>query len=85
MTRVSVLHVSVFHRRDFQVPFEGEATTSVFCLLQQACLEMAKISHIIRRRETSAGRPSHLRIYQKFVYNRFMWGECGGVGCGEKV
>ena len=86
----------VFHRRDFPVPFESETPTSVFHLLQLACLEMAKISHNIRRREASAGRPSQLLIYQKFVYNCFMWGEyggasvwgeCGGASvwvCGEK-
>ena len=63
------------------MPFEGETPTSVFHLLQLACLEMAKISHNIRRREASAGRPSQLLIYQKFVYNRFMWGECGVSVC----
>ena len=70
-------------RRDFQVPFDGETLTSVFSLLQQACLEMAKISHNIHQRETSADKPSHL-IYQKFVYNRFMWGEYASIrvrGC----
>ena len=66
-------------RRDFLVPFEGKTSISVFNLLQRACLEMAKISHKIHQGKASAdGRPP-LRIYQKFVYNRFMWGECASI------
>ena len=66
-------------RRDFPVPFVGETPTSVFHLLQLACLEMAKISHKIHLREARAGRPSQHVMYHKFVYNRFMWGECVSI------
>ena len=64
-------------RRDFLVPFEGETPASVFNLLQQVCLEMAKLSHNIHQ-EASTCKPSQL-LYQKFFYNRFMWGECVSI------
>ena len=62
-------------RRDFAVQFGNEESTSVFLLLQQACIKMVKISHRIHQREVNAAnKPKHCP-YRRFLYNRFMWGE----------
>ena len=62
------------YRKDFTLQFNSEnvASTSVFYLLQCTCLSMARRSHSIYQEK--AKQRQHL--YHKFVYNRFMWGEC---------
>ena len=62
-------------RRDFAVQFGSEESTSVFYLVQQACIQMAKISHHIRQREVNVANQPKQFLYRRFVYNRFMWGE----------
>ena len=54
--------------------FDGEIPTSVLHLLQQACLQMSKISSKTWQKKTSVAKPSQ-QLYQNFVYTRFMWGE----------
>ena len=63
-------------RRDFAVQFGSEESTSVFFLLQQACIQLAKVSHHIHQREVNTANQSKQFLYRGFVYNRFMWGEC---------
>ena len=53
------------------MPFD-KTLISVFHLLQQACIEIAKISHITCCKD----KPPSAYVYPRFVYNRFMWGEC---------
>jgi len=62
-------------RRDFAVQFGNEESTSVFYLLQQAFIQMAKISHHIHQREVNVANQPKQFLYRRFVYNRFMWGE----------
>ena len=60
------------NRHNFAVQFGSENPTGVFQLLQQACLEMIKISyHVHMKGSGVCGR----HVYQGFVYSRFMWGE----------
>lgn len=54
------------------MPFDSETPTSVFQLLQDACIEMARISSQFWRKKASVSKPYHQK---KFVYSRFMWGE----------
>ena len=65
--------VVIFYRCDFKVEFDSDNPTSVFHLLQQACIEMGRISYSIWQKASAAKSPQH---YQKLVYDRFMWGEC---------
>ena len=53
------------------MPFNGETPISVFYLLKQACIEMARISHMTCCKD----KPLSTYVYPRFVYNRFMWGE----------
>ena len=70
-----VLMSDVFlYRHDFDVQFDGDIPTSVFNMLQQACFQMAKTSYKIWQKEGSATKPS--QHHQRFVYSRFMWGQC---------
>ena len=64
----------LLYRCDFGVQFESEGPTSVFYLLQEACTQMAWISYNTWQKKTSAAKPP--QNHQKFVYSRFMWGEC---------
>ena len=57
-------------RCNFCVQFDSGNPTSVFQLLQEACLQMGKISHSNMRKASA----SRLHFYQRFVYSRFMWG-----------
>ena len=66
-------------RCDFTVQFGSSDPTSVFQLLQQACLQMISISHSIHQKETNPTKSPQPYLYHKFVYNRFMWGECMSV------
>ena len=64
-------------RGDFEVQFDSNNSTSAFQLLQEACLQMCRISHsIMQEKKTSAAKQSELHLYQRFVYGRFMWGKC---------
>ena len=60
------------NRCDFAVRFGSENPTSVFHLLQQACLEMIKISNRIHMKGSG---PHRTHVHQGFVYSRFMWGK----------
>ena len=62
-------------RHDFDVQFGSKNSTSVFQLLQGACLQMGRLSHNMWRKATGA-KQSQQQLYQRFVYSRFMWGEC---------
>lgn len=53
-------------RGNFCVQFDSGNPTSVFQLLQEACLQMGKISHSNMQKASA--------LYQRFVYSRFMWG-----------
>ena len=70
-----IIVCGIFCRHDFDVQFDSKNSTSVFELLQEACLQMSKISHDMRRKATGA-KQSQQQLYQRFVYSRFMWGEC---------
>ena len=71
-------------RGDFKVMFPGseaEFTAGVFFLLENACRELATVSHNLQRRvsdgqlhgkNTSGSRS----IYSGFVYSRMLWGKC---------
>ena len=63
-------------RGDFIVQLDSRNPTSVFQLLQEACLHMGRLSHSIMQGKTTAAKPSHHHLHQRFVYSRFMWGEC---------
>ena len=81
-----LVYVSAFlylkHRGDFSVMFPGaesEFNASVFYLLENACLELAKVSYNLQKRvadgQMHSKHTGSRAIYYGFVYSRMLWGE----------
>ena len=66
-------------RGDFNIMslLPDKATSGVFELLENACLELSQISYQVGRR-TSATSSQRLQLYPGFLHGRMMWSEWGG-------
>ena len=63
--------------KDFTIMFNDGKTSnpSVFYLLEQACLQLCRISFYSRQKAYTSRRPPTPDLHERFVYNMMMWGK----------
>lgn len=62
-------HISYYYRENFKIMFDpSDAKSTVFHLLQEACIELMKISFTLKSNEGS-------QLGHRYVYYRMLWSE----------
>ena len=70
------------YRGDFSMQFnpdgDEERTSSVFNIMEQACMELAEVSYKLHNSSIVDAPPlsnGHRPLFKNFLYSRMLWGE----------
>lgn len=53
---------------------DSKANTSVFLLLELACIQLCKVSFATRQGHHVQKKPPPNELYERFIYNTMVWG-----------